>query len=97
MMGELMNAEKTVELTIKNALNRLNAGKAGDFENCRLCYFNKTYGSDETEPLTVRKLITHLTQEDMDDIILIEVEGKIKPLTGCYLTKEGNTVIISAD
>ena len=88
---------KQVELTIKNTLNRLNASKAGDFDNCRTCYYKTQYGNDETEPLTVRKLITHLTQEDMDDIILIEVEGKIKPLTGCYLTKEENTIIISAD
>ena len=76
-----------VEKGIQELTEKVKKVKPIDLEKCNTCYLKQKYGTSD-KPLTVRKLITHLLQENMDDCVGIEIDNHL-----VYIKEEDYLVI----
>ena len=87
--------DKIIEISVKQLVNEVNA--PNDNDKCRDCYLIKQYGSTDGKPLSVRKLITHLVQQDMEKTVAIEIGDTMAHLTeDGYMDGEKDTLILTA-
>ena len=84
-----------IEQAIKDLLEKVQSISDEDIAKCRNCYLKQNYGSREDTFLTVRKLIMHLLQENLNNRVAISIGDKTVPLLEeDYLSHGGDSVIL---